>query len=151
MSTLTITSEDVIAVAPELEDAIITEDDWDRTILWAGDEISSSIGVQARLDRCGTFLVAHMMTDLRDRRNGMNANASAAGPVSSVRVDKVEQTFATSDAWKTTSITAAVLQTTSYGREYLRLIRIFLGGGAMVAGGDGPVTGTTPGNDWPIT
>ncbi len=146
MSTLTITSGDVILVAPELSDAVLDPTDWDRTIAWAGDEISSSIGVQARIDRCGTFLVAHMMTELRQRRQGLNASGGPGGPLSAVTVDKISKTFVASDAWKTTSITAAVLQTTSYGREYLRLIRIFLGGGTSVAGNFGPVSS---GGSWP--
>ncbi len=144
--TLTITSDDVIAEAPELSNALIVPADFTRNIAWAGDEMSPSLGSQLRLDRCGTFLVAHLMSLLLDSRKGVGTAGGGGGPVNSVTVAKVSQSFTVSDAWKNTAITAAALQTTRFGREYLRLIRIYLGGSASVVGGLGPIG---PGSGWP--
>lgn len=144
--TLTIDSVDVIAIAPELSNALLTQDDWDRQIAWAADEMSPSLGAQLRLDRCGSFLVAHLMSQLLEARKGSGSNGGAAGPIASATVGKVSQSFVASDAWKGSSIAAAQLQTTRYGREYLRLIRIYIGPAAAVAGGNGPIG---PSSGWP--
>lgn len=144
--TLTITKDDVVAYpAPELAQADIDDTTWTLLISLAGQEMSATLGTQDKIDRCGRFLVAHMATLLNKQKRGANAAGGAAGPLQSVKVGPVEKTFATVEAWTKAPVTAAVLGTTSYGQEYLRLIRIFLGGSGMVSSGLGPVSPSWPG------
>lgn len=135
-----VTKQLVIDLAPELNDPLLTDTDWSRTISWADDETSSRLGTQARKNRAETFLVAHMMTQLRATRHGQTTLGMGQGAVTGVTAGAVNKTFAVNETWANLAITAAVLATTIYGREYLRLIRIFLGAGAgTVAGGLGPI------------
>lgn len=144
MSTLTIVKADVVLFAPELANVLIVTANWTQFLAWAGAEISlPALGTQAAVDRAGAQLVAHFASQFLDRAlanaGGGQGGNGPAGPVESIRVDKVATTYAIGDAWKTAALTAAALAQTVYGREYLRLIRILMGGSSTVAGGLGPV------------
>lgn len=137
---LTIEKADVLVVAPELTD--VDQAVFDAHIVMAEDEISSAIGSQYRMDRCGTYLVAHLLTEWKRRQSSGGGGSSVAGSLVEVTVGKVSQKWASSSSSSGgSSATSAGLQSTSYGVEYLRLIRIYLGVAATVAGGLGPIPG----------
>lgn len=147
--TLTITKADVTEYpAPELAKAGLTDPQWKRLIEAAGQEMSASLGTQDRIDRCGRYLVAHMATLLWQSKQGAKASGGPAGPLTQVTVGPVSKSFAVPEAWQKAALTAAVLSTTKYGQEYLRLIRVFMGGSATVSGGLGPVAAPWPWGRW---
>lgn len=132
---LTITKAAVIAYAPELAAIAASDDQWTQWIAWAGDEMSPRLGVQTRLDRCGLNLVAHMATEWQRRQTAPAGGGGLVGQATSVKVGDIEKTFAVVKSWTEGGVAQAALQSTAYGIEYLRLIRIYLGGSATVSGG----------------
>lgn len=145
---LTITKDEVIAIAPELgQNPKITDDVWDLFLGFAADEVGSEIPDQSSKDRCGRYITAHLVTTWARSAAGMSPTGSPAGPLSQVTVGPVSKTFAVPKAYLEAAMTDAVLLTTTYGREFLRLIRLYMGGSFMVSGGLGPVGGL-PGSGW---
>lgn len=130
---LTITKADVVLLpAPELAArADLTDPIWDILIEWAGAEIGSNLGSQANQDRCGRYLVAHLATlwpvQASAGAGGMGGLMGSGGPVTGVTVGAVSRTNAVAEGWSKLSVSAAALATTAYGREFLRLIRLFGG------------------------
>ncbi len=112
---LTIDKADVLLVAPEL--SAVTDAQWDDVLADVEMEVSvSAFGSQAAADRAGKQLAAHFGTE----RFGTSGGGGAAGPVQSISVGAVSKTFATPSA-----VEGSQFGGTKYGREYLRLVRLF--------------------------
>lgn len=118
---LTVTEQDLIALSSEFKD---TDPELiDTFIGWADDEIDADKVGQRQADRLALYLVAHCLTQLARAKSP--GGAAAAGPLQSVTIGPVTKTFATTASGVTSPLTTAAMQTTSYGTEYLRLVRLF--------------------------
>ena len=112
---LTIDKADVLLIAPEL--SAVTDAQWEDVLADVDDEVSvTAFGGQARADRAGKQLAAHLATD----RYGTSGGGGAAGPLQSVSVGPVSKTYASPGA-----VQSSQFGGTKYGREYLRLVRLF--------------------------
>jgi hypothetical protein len=115
---LTITSADVVDLAPELSG--VTAPQWARVL----DDVALEVGVgvagsQQRADRMGLQLAAHLATV----RYLLTSSALATGPLVSISAGGISKTFASSPA--AVSPGAQAFMRTRYGQEYLRLTRLF--------------------------
>lgn len=113
---LTIDKADVLLVAGELSG--LTDSQWDDVLSDVDTEVNvEAFGSQAKADRAGKQLAAHLATE----RYGTSGGGGAAGPLQSVTVGPVSKTFAAPpDRVKQSQFSG-----TKYGREYLRLVRLF--------------------------
>lgn len=116
---LTIDKAEVLLIAPELSE--VTDAQWDFVISAADDEVATTyLGNQARADRMGTYLAAHLATVLYGA--GFTGGGGVAGPLTSVTVGNVSKTFA---APQSAAQAAGNYERTKYGLEYLRLRKTF--------------------------
>lgn len=122
---LTFTARDVTLEAPELECNAIDSDRMAKAIADAALQVNvGAVSTQARADRLGVLLVCHELTLWLQRRKGLGGAGQSVGPLTSVSVGGVSKSFASSldgmsDAGK-------ALASTSYGREYSRLVRLWV-------------------------
>ena len=121
---LTFTSADVVLAAPEL--ATVTAPQWAQVLADVALELNSdAFASVAVANRLGIQLAAHFATERYGGAAGGSGGGGASGPLSSVTVGPVSKTFAVSSAYTSGSLSAAALSSTKYGREYLRLMRLF--------------------------
>lgn len=112
---LTIDKADVLLIAPEL--SAVTDAQWEDVLADLETEINvSAFGTQARADRAGKQLAAHLATE----RYGTSGGGGAAGPLQSVSVGPVSKSYASPGTVQNSQFGG-----TKYGREYLRLVRLF--------------------------
>jgi len=124
---LTITKRDIWMEAPELECGAVDADVLDRYIAQAALEVNvAAAGSQEKANRLGVLLVAHMATGWRTRKGGASGFASPAGPLTSVSVGGVAKSFANPvESSEGLSASSKLMGTTSYGREFIRLVRLW--------------------------
>lgn len=123
---LTITARDITLEAPELECNAIDSDRMAKAIADAALQVNvGAVSTQARADRLGVLLVCHELTLwLQRRKGGVGGAAQSVGPLTSVSVGGISKSFAsTTDGL---SEAAKALSSTSYGREYSRLVRLWV-------------------------
>lgn len=120
---LEVTSRSIFMLAPELECAGIDADVIARSISEAELEVVVGPLTQAQANRLGNLLCAHSLTLWLQRKRGVSGAAMAAGPVTSVSAGGVSKSFA--NVTQTGSIGEQVLGATHYGREFVRLRRLF--------------------------
>lgn len=132
---LPITRQDVVLAHPELAqvDAVATAnklepvDVWTKLINDADLEIRKDQLTTEQRNRMGIELVGHFAWSWLQSAAGTNPNGTA-GPVTQVSVGGVSKSFAAPEAWTANAgVLRAQLATTRYGKEFLRLGRLFLG------------------------
>ena len=123
---ITITKAEVIAIAAEFADPRLTSDQWATVLLLTSEQVNvSAFPSQVKADLAARYLAAHIATKLKANEAAGSGNGGAQGPLSSVTVGSVSKTFRTSSAVDSVSSQAAELMSTSYGREYYRLVRLW--------------------------
>lgn len=118
---------EVEAVAGELAGAALTVDQWTLALLRANNEVTeSAFGNAYRANMAGRYFAAHVGVKLKAAAAPGFGAGAAAGPVSSVTVGAVSKTYDTSGASMATwSQQSEELRSTAYGREFLRLVRLW--------------------------
>ncbi|MFZ5440468.1 MAG: DUF4054 domain-containing protein [Myxococcota bacterium] len=111
---LTIDKADVLLVAGELSS--LTDAQWAQVLADVALEVDVGPLTQAQADRLGVQLAAHLATE----RYATSGGGGAAGPLQSVTVGPVSKSFAVASHAQNSA-----LGSTKYGREYLRLVRLF--------------------------
>jgi hypothetical protein len=112
---LTIDQADVLLAAPELSG--VTNAQWAWMLAAVADEVGPALaGSQARADRMGVQLCAHLATVTYIRTGG----SSTPGPLVGVSVGAVSKSYASPLPFQ-----PGALESTKYGQEYLRLVRLF--------------------------
>ncbi|MCC6178822.1 MAG: DUF4054 domain-containing protein [Phycisphaerales bacterium] len=123
---LTITKRDVWMEAPELECDAVDHDVLDKLIAQAALEVNvAAAGSQEKANRLGVLLVAHQATGWKARKAGASGTSAPAGPLTSVSVGGVSKSFANPVESSGLSASAQLMGTTSYGREFIRLVRLW--------------------------
>lgn len=127
MTAVSVTKEQIIAVAGEFADPALTSDQWalvvERVALEVNDEGWPS---PARASMAARYLGAHFASKLKASMTPGAGGSIPAGPVASVTVGAVSKSYDTSGASMATwSQAAEELRSTAYGREYLRLVRLW--------------------------
>lgn len=108
-----ITKADVLVIAPELTS--ISDGTWTALIADAYSEMNAAAwGTEARRNRAAKYLVAHLATMTLAEGDSTN------GAIQSESVGQVSVTYATGSGGSS----AGSLEATSYGQEYLRLLRL---------------------------
>lgn len=121
---LSFTKADVLLAAPELTGKG-TDPQWTQVLADVALEVNTSCLSAAVANRIGIQLAAHFATERFGGTGAGGGGAGASGPLQSVTVGPVSKTFAVSSAFTSGSVSNAALATTKYGREYLRLTRLF--------------------------
>ena len=112
---VTITKADVLLVAAELN--AVTDSEWAGIFDQVNEEVGiGNLGTQKRVDIAGVQLAAHLATVQQIRKGG----GSTPGPLTSITIGGVSKSFAAP-----TMTRNQALESTKYGQEYLRLIRLF--------------------------
>lgn len=123
---ITITKAEVIALAAEFADPRLTNDQWTLVLLLTSEQINvAAFPSQVKADLAARYLAAHHATKIKAAEAVGAGAGGASGPLSSVTVGEVSKTFRTSSSVDAASSAASELQSTSYGREYLRLVRMW--------------------------
>lgn len=123
---ITITKVEVIAIAAEFAGTALTDAQWATVLLLTGEQINvAAYPSQMKADLSARYLAAHYAAKLKAAASPGSGIGGAAGPLSSVTVGQVSKTFRTPGTVDASSSQAADLQTTSYGREHLRLARMW--------------------------
>lgn len=114
---VTITKADVLLVAAEL--SVVTDSQWAAIFDAVNEEVGiCNAGSQKRANLMGVQLAAHMAT-VRHLRKGATASP---GALTSITIGGVSKSFAA----PTTALTSSGdMQSTKYGQEYLRLVKLF--------------------------
>lgn len=120
---LTVNARTIFMVAPELECAGIDGDIIEKAIADAGLEVAVGPLTQTQADRLGALLCAHSLTLWLQRKRGAGGAAMPSGPVTSVSAGGVSKSFA--NAVQGGTLGEQVLGSTLYGREFVRLRRLF--------------------------
>ena len=122
-----VTQAEVEAVAGELGGAALTSGQWVTALLRANNEITrSAFGSDYQANMAARYFAAHVALKLKQAATPGFGAGAAAGPVSSVTVGQVSKTYDTSGASMSTwSQQAEELRSTAYGREFLRLVRLW--------------------------
>jgi len=120
---LTVTMRQIFIEAPELECAGVDADVVTKTIADASLEICTGLLSQAQADRLGVLLCAHLLTLWLQRKKGVGGASQASGPVTSISAGGVSKSFA--NAVQTGTLSEQILSSTQYGREFVRLRRLF--------------------------
>lgn len=115
--------------APELECESIDSDVFDQAISQAALEVNVNAVSAARGDRLMTLLVAHRLSLWVRRKKGAGGAGTPTGALTSVSVGGVSKSFAdpTGDA----SYSEKLMAQTHYGREFIRLRRLWAPRGAV--------------------
>jgi len=126
MLTTPVVQADVVAIAGELATGL-TSDQWTLALLRANTEISEqAMGSAYRANMVARYLAAHFAVKLKQATSPGAGTSAPAGPVSQVTVGAVSKTYDTSAASMSTwSQQAEELRSTLYGREALRLMRLW--------------------------
>lgn len=123
---ITITKADVVAIAAEFAGTRLTDAQWVTVLLLTNEQINvPAYPSQVKADLAARYLAAHEATNLKAAEVAGSGNGGAAGPLASVTVGSVSKTFRTTGAVDSVSSQAAELLSTRYGREYLRLMRLW--------------------------
>lgn len=121
-----LTQAEVIAVAGELNTGL-TSDQWTLVLLRANTEIDElAMGSAYRANMVARYYAAHVAVKLKQAMAAGAGTNAPAGPVSQVSVGAVSKSYDTSAASMSTwSQQAEDLRSTLYGREALRLMRLW--------------------------
>lgn len=112
--------------APELAPPAVVTAQWTEILSQVGEQVNASAwGSDVRAKMGARYLAAHIATKYADGNKGMAGTASAAGPVTEMHAGQVGKSMATPAALSDVSLVNADLLTTRYGREFLRLCRLF--------------------------
>ena len=126
-----LTQGDVLAVAAELATPPLTLNQWTLVLERANTEVNEdAFGNAYRAGMAGRYFAAHLALKLRASAAPGFGASSPAGPLVSVQVGQVSKSFDTSGA--STWSQQAELRSTAYGREYLRLVRLWCNAGFAV-------------------
>lgn len=122
-----LTQAEVVAVAGELASAGLTGDQWTLVLLRANTEIDElAMGNAYRANMVARYFAAHIAVKLKQSMSSGAGTSAPAGPVSQVTVGAVSKSYDTSAASMSTwSQQAEELRSTLYGREALRLMRLW--------------------------
>lgn len=129
-----ITQGDVLAVAAELANPPLTLNQWTLVLQRANTEVNEdAFGNAYRAGMAARYFAAHLALKVRASAAPGFGASSPAGPLASVQVGQVSKSFDTSGASMSTwSQQAEELRSTAYGREYLRLVRLWCNAGFAV-------------------
>jgi hypothetical protein len=126
----TLTKADVIGdnatggIAAELAGTVLSDLEWATVIAQAQEQVQTDAwGSAARAKMGAVWLAAHQATLVAQGKKAIDGLNSPGGPLASVAVGQVSQSFAVPTEGLSPS--ALSLSSTRYGREYLRLARIF--------------------------
>lgn len=123
---LTITKTEVQAIAGELAGSALSDPEWAVVLDLTDAEINvSAFGSQSKGDMAARYLAAHKAVRFLASKTTGAGSSAPAGPLTGVTVGPVSKTFAQPVTMTTGPASSAELQTTSYGREYLRLVRLW--------------------------
>lgn len=126
MTAITITWDDVVALAPELS-----------AISAAGQtQVLAQVALQVSVTKWGSLERANAAAVWLARHVASVSGKGGAGALTGVTVGKISQQFAQ-------PLSLLALNTTRYGMEYMRLARLWLGT-STVAGGLGPIVPAWP-------
>lgn len=121
---ITITKVEVIAIAAEFAGARLTDAQWDTVLLLTNEQMNvAAFPSQVKADIAARYLAAHIASGLTTTTAPGSGVGGAAGPLASVSVGSVSKTFRTGGNVDSVSSIGAAFMSTSYGREYLRLVR----------------------------
>jgi hypothetical protein len=120
---LTISARQIFMEAPELECAGIDTDVVAKAIADASMEIGTGMLTQSHADRLGVLLCAHQLTLWLQRKKGVGGASQASGPVTSISAGGVSKSFA--NALQGATMNEQALGSTQYGREFVRLRRLW--------------------------
>lgn len=121
---ITLTKEQVIAVAAEFAGSRLTNDQWDTVLLLTNEQTNvAAFPSETKANIAQRYLAAHIASGLTTSTAPGSGVGGAAGPLSSVTVGSVSKTFRTGSNVDSVSSIGAAFMGTSYGREYLRLVR----------------------------
>lgn len=123
---ITIDKAKVIEVAAELAGSVLSDAEWSVVLELTGAEINvSAFGSQTKADLAARYLAAHKAVRFNASRSSGSGSSSPAGPLVGVTVGPVSKQFAQPATITAGPASSAELQTTSYGREYSRLVRLW--------------------------
>lgn len=127
MTAVAVTKEQILAVAGEFADPALTSDQWALVVQRVGLECDDEGWASPeRASMAARYLGAHFAAKLKASMAPGAATSLPAGPVQSVTVGAVSKSYDTSGAsFATWSQAAEELRSTSYGREFLRLVRLW--------------------------
>lgn len=111
--TVTIDQDEVEAIAPELGDDALADAQWLLLLETAALQVVG-FPTERKAQIAGAWLAAHLGTVQKPN------SGSGSAPLQSISVGAVSKTFAVSMA-----MDASSLQSTSYGREYDRLVKMW--------------------------
>ena len=130
MADVGLTKAQIIAVCGELADPALSTEEWETIIEIAQAQLNPNLngfGSVKKANIAGRFLGAHLGLKMKAAKNAGAGIGGVSGPLASVTVGQVSKSFSTSGNVDAGGGAAADLQSTTPGREYARLIRVWAG------------------------
>ena len=134
--TITILEADVELIAPELQQAVVdtaamagvsASAIWTAFLATTDSQCGQQCDeAQTDLDWRARYLCAHLVTNWCEAFK-VKGTGGTGGAVSQIGIGPATKQFAVPEAWSKAAMVDAMLTTTRYGREYLRLQTLAVG------------------------